>query len=139
LLTISHRATLEEATASFLFTTNGTTMSQTNLTIDPKVTKFRAEIIGKLDEHIALLTEMHDRCKAEESRARFSNKVIGVQVVKEQVQAKLDRYNEFAPIELLAGSAWSSASFTAERFTEAYSAQQSGMREAADIVWEYRH
>jgi len=114
-------------------------MSQTNLTIDPQATKFRAEIIGKLDEHIALLTEMHDRCKGQESRARFSNKVVGVQAVKEKVQEKLNRYNEFAPIDLLAGSVWSASFFTAERFTDEYSAQRSGIGEANYIISEYCH
>lgn len=113
-------------------------MSQTNPAIDPKAAKFRAEIIGKLDERIALLTEMHDRCKGAESRARFSNKVVGVQAVKEQVQEKLNRYNEFAPIELLAGRfSYSSIPF-GERHTDEYAAQRSGMHEAENIIWEYR-
>jgi hypothetical protein len=115
-----------------------TAMSQANPAIDPKAAKFRAEIIGKLDEHIALLTEMRDRCKAEESRARFNNKVIGVQAIKEQVQEKLNRYNEFAPIELLAGRVpYYSSTLTAKRFTDEYRAQQSGLGEAVGIVREY--
>jgi len=109
------------------------------LTADPKATKFRAEIIGKLDERIALLTEMRDRCNGVEARARFLGKVAGVEAVKEKVQENLNRYNESAPLSLLLGRMSFFGFSLAERFTDEYKAKMSGISEANYIISEYRH